>query len=125
MTEAVIYNMNTTKPYGRDMNTNESFYRNRESRRCSCGSWFDWGLKLFLFLLMLGPCIAIACLLFALAIIANVFTLIFFALIGWLCETGVCDCCWGKFIVDSLAAPWTPLLCFLEKIYQFLRKPLL
>ena len=118
------YGLNTTKPYERNMNTNESFYRNRESRRSSCKSCFDCGLKSFLFLLMLGPCIAIACLLFVLAIIANTFTLIFFALIGWLCETGICDCC-GKFIVNALAAPWAPLLCFLEKIYQFLKSPLL
>lgn len=82
------------------------------------------GLKVFLFIIMLGPVIAVAIILTVMAIIANIFTVLYFCLIGWFCEVGICDC-HDKFIVKALSAPWIPLIEFSKKIILFLKEPLI
>jgi hypothetical protein len=73
---------------------------------------------------MLGPVIAVAIILTVMAIIANIFTVLYFCLIGWFCEVGICDC-HDKFIVNALSAPWIPLIEFSKKIIKFLKDPLI
>lgn len=68
---------------------------------------------------MMGPATAVAIVLLVIAIVANCFTLLYFALFGWLCETEICDCI-KPFISEALATPWELPGGFLEKIFTFL-----
>ena len=90
----------------------------------SCASFLNVFLKAFLFILIIGPILAVSVLLTTMAIIANIFTLLYFVLLGWFCEVEICDC-HGRFIVDALKKPWLPLICFIEKIYNFFKTPLI
>ena len=58
------------------------------------------------------------------ALVANAFTLLYFILLGWFCEFGICGC-HDKFIIDTLKKPWNPLFCFVEKVFNFFTNPLI
>lgn len=89
-----------------------------------CNNCLDTGFKIFISLIIIGPIIAVACILFAIGIIADVFVLLYFALIGWFAELNICNCCHGKFLVNGLRNPWTPLVTFIKKIYKFYNEPI-
>ena len=90
----------------------------------SCSNFFDVFLKIFLFIIIIGPVLAVSALLTAIAFVANIFTLLYFSLIGWLCEAEICEC-HGKFIIEALKKPWTPLYYVVKKIYKFFANPLI
>ena len=50
--------------------------------------------------------------------------LLYFALIGWLCELKISEC-HEPILVKALRSPWKILTCFFEKIKAFFSKPLL
>ena len=85
------------------------------------------GLKIFLFIIMLGPMLFVTLLLTLIGLIANSFTLLYFMLIGWICELELCedcencDCrCHGPFIEKTLIIPYEPLKRLCKKISFFL-----
>ena len=51
----------------------------------------DCALKVFVFLLILGPIIAVTTILSASAVIFDSFVLVYFTLIGWVCELKILD----------------------------------
>ena len=74
--------------------------------------------KIFLFVLMLGPMLIPLTILLVCGLIANIVIIIYFALIGWICEAGLLD--WHeKFIAESLSKPWYPLKSFFNAICKF------
>ena len=83
----------------------------------------DCFLKIFIFLLIIGPIIAVTSILFISAVIIDSFILVYFALIGWLCELKIWDC-HDVFLVEKLRCPWKPLFTFYEKIKNFFGQPL-
>ena len=90
---------------------------------CNC---FDILFKIFIFILIFGPVLSVAVLLTLMALVANVFTLLYFSLIGWLCEAGICtDDCHEKFIVNALKKQWEPLFIYVEKIYNLFANPII
>ena len=51
-------------------------------------------------------------------LIANIVIIIYFSLIGWICEAGLLN--WHeKFIAESLSKPWYPLKSFFTAICNF------
>ena len=80
--------------------------------------------KIFITSIIIGPIIAVACILFAIGIIANIFVLLYFALIGWLEELEICTCFHGKFLVEGLRKPWKPLMTYISRIFDFYEKPI-
>ena len=81
----------------------------------SCGQCI---FKIFLFLLMLGPMLIPLTILLVCGLIANIVIIIYFSLIGWICEAGLLD--WHeKFIAESLSKPWYPLKSFFTAICNF------
>ena len=84
----------------------------------------DCALKVFVFLLILGPIIAVTTILSASAVIFDSFVLVYFTLIGWVCELKITDC-HGIFLVERLKCPWKPLITFFEKIKDFYKQPLI
>ena len=86
----------------------------------NCG---DCAFKVFVFLLILGPIIAVTTILSASAVIFDSLVLVYFTLIGWVCELKICDC-HGIFLVEMLKCPWRPLITFFEKIKNFYEQPL-
>lgn len=91
---------------------------------CECSNVCDIFFKIFLFILIIGPVLAVSVLLIAMALVANAFTLLYFILLGWFCEFGICGC-HDKFIIDTLKKPWNPLFCFVEKVFNFFTNPLI
>ena len=77
-------------------------------------------LRVFLFILMLGPVLVATLVLFSIAITTNCFTLIYFILFGWCCEIKICSECHGPFIEEALIKPWTLLKKLWDKISNFL-----
>ena len=77
--------------------------------------------KIFITSIIIGPIIAVACILFVIGIIGNIFVLLYFAVIGWFCELEICKCkcCHGKFLVEGLRKPWKPLGVYISKISDF------
>ena len=51
------------------------------------------------------------------SITVNVFVLLYFALIGWICEVKICDC-HEEFLVEKLRCPWLILIAFAKKIFN-------
>ena len=100
-------------------NDNKKSNRNRASNS-DCKSCLDCGLKSFLFLLMIGPCVVIACLLIVIGIIGNLFTLYYYIIFGWMCKVGICNYC-GKVSVKGFKASWKPLIKFSEMIFIFFK----
>ena len=107
-----------------DNNNNNENPNKNITNSSFCKSCLDCGLKSFLFLLMIGPCIVIACLLIVIGIIGNLFTLYYFILFGWMCKVGLCDYC-GKVSVKGFKASWKPLIKFSEMIFIFFKEPLI
>ena len=91
---------------------------------CECSNVCDIFFKIFLFILIIGPVLAVTVLLIAMALVANAFTLLYFILLGWFCEFGICRC-HDKFIIDCLKKPWNPLFIFVEKVFNFFTTPLI
>ena len=75
-------------------------------------------LKIFLFLLIIGPMLIPFFILLSFGIIANILIMIYFVLFGWLCEIEIVGC-HGKFLSESLSKPWYPLKSFLEALCKF------
>ena len=115
--EVSVVNPLNLKNYNNNENPNKNI-----TNSCSCS--LDCGLKSFLFLLMIGPCIVIACLLIVIGIIGNLFTLYYFILFGWMCKVGLCDYC-GKVSVKGFKVSWKPLIKFSEMIFIFFKEPLI
>ena len=55
------------------------------------------------------------------AMTASIFVLIYFALVGWLCELNIIEL-HGEFLGKSLSGPWSLLTKFYAKIKEFFRK---
>lgn len=90
---------------------------------CDC---FDILFKIFIVIFIFGPVLSVAVLLILMALVANVFTLLYFSLIGWLCEAEICtNGCHKKFIVNALKKPWEPLFIYAEKIYNLFANPMI
>ena len=51
-----------------------------------CTDCLDVIFKIFITSIIIGPIIAVACILFVMGIIANIFVLLYFAVIGWFAE---------------------------------------
>ena len=88
-----------------------------------CTNCLDVIFKIFITSIIIGPIIAVACILFVIGIIGNIFVLLYFAVIGWLSELEICRC-HGKFLVGGLRNPWKPLKYYISKIYDFYKKPI-
>ena len=80
--------------------------------------------KGFIFILTLVPIITITTILFIFCVIYDSFILVYFALIGWICELDISNC-HGSFLVDGLKYPWKLLITFYEKLYKFFNELLL
>ena len=89
-----------------------------------CTNCLDTVFKIFITSIIIGPIIAVACILFVVGIISNIFVLLYFSLIGWFAELEICDCCHGKFLVEGLQKPWKPLMTYISRIYDFYEKPI-
>jgi len=89
-----------------------------------CTDCLDVIFKIFITSIIIGSIIAVACILFVMGIIANIFVLLYFAVIGWFAELEICDCCHRKFLVKGLQKPWEPLGFYISKIYEFYEKPI-
>jgi hypothetical protein len=57
------------------------------------------------------------------ALLADVFVLLYFSLVGWFCEIDLCNC-HKEFLIEGLSNPWKPFVVFLKKIYKFFKKDL-
>ena len=79
--------------------------------------------KTFLFLILIGPMSIPFFILLIIAILEDVFVLLYFGLVGWFCEIELCHC-HKEFLIEGLALPWKPLVIFLKKIYAFFKKDL-
>ena len=88
-----------------------------------CG---DCALKVFVFLLILGAIIAVTTILSASAVIFDSFVLVYFALIGWLCELKIITDCHG-FSCGNVKMPLEAFnyITFFEKIKDFYKQPLI
>ena len=84
-----------------------------------CTNCLDAIFKIFITSIIIGQIIAVACILFVMGIIANIFVLLYFAVIGWFAELEICECCHGKFLVEGLRKPWKPLGVYISKISDF------
>ena len=89
-----------------------------------CTNCLDVIFKIFITSIIIGPIIAVACILFVMGIIANIFVLFYFALIGWLSELEICEFFHGKFLIEGLRKPWKPLMTYTSKIFDFYEKPI-
>ena len=89
-----------------------------------CTKCCDIIFKIFIFLIIIGPILGVTATLTAMSITVNVFVLLYFALIGWICEVKICDC-HGVFLVEKLRCPWLILIAFAEKIINFFKNPLI
>ena len=81
----------------------------------------DTFLKIFLTILLFTPFLVITLIIITISLVANILTLLYFTLFGWLCELDFCNC-HGPFIIESLSAPWEILINFYKKIYEFYKK---
>ena len=84
----------------------------------------DCAFKIFIFLVILGPIAAVTAILFSLSVVLDSLVLVYFALIGWLCEIKICNC-HAPFLVKGLKCPWEALIIFFEKLKDFFTKPLI
>ena len=89
-----------------------------------CRNCCDIIFKIFIFFIIIGPILVVTATLLAMSITVNVFVLLYFVLIGWICEVKICDC-HGVFLVEKLRCPWLILCAFAEKIVKFFNKPLI
>lgn len=89
-----------------------------------CTNYVDIIFKIIITSFIIGPMIAVAFILFAMGIIANICVLLYFAIIGWLAELKCCDCCHEKFLIEGLRKPWKPLLTYKKVIFEFYEKPI-
>ena len=83
----------------------------------------DCAFKIFIFFVILGPIVAVTAILFSLSVAFDSLVLVYFALIGWMCEIKICDC-HEPFLVKGLMCPWEVLVKFFKKLKEFFTKPL-
>ena len=75
----------------------------------------DTAFKVFLFLIILAPISIVTIALFLIGLIANIFVLLYFVLIEWICELKISEC-HEPILVKALTSPWKLLTCFLKKL---------
>jgi len=80
--------------------------------------------KIFVFLILLGPLIIAVLALLLMAIIADIFVMIYFTTFGWIGEIGYKGCIHGEFLVKALSSPWKPLFILFLKVYYLFNQGL-
>ena len=85
---------------------------------CECA------IKIFIFILILGPIIIVTVVLGIIALIYNFCVLLYFVIIGWSCELGFINY-HGQFLIVKLICPWFILIRFYRKILFYFSEPLI
>ena len=89
-----------------------------------CGDVCIFIFKIFVFLILLGPLILATLVLLLIAIIADMFVMLYFITFGFLGEIECKCCCHGPFLVEALSKPWGPIFNLFQKVRNFFEKGL-
>jgi len=93
---------------------------------CSCACTSNFLMKCWLVIIMTGPILVMFVLIFVMAIVSNIFFVLYYAIAGWMCESSCCCCCCScnNCFSDSLKLPWKPFTIFWGKIYNIFSNPI-
>ena len=93
---------------------------------CSCACTSNFLMKCWLVIIMTGPILVMFVLIFVMAIVSNIFFVLYYAIAGWMCESSCCcGCCYCEnCFSDSMKGPWKPLRFFWGRIYAIFHEPL-
>ena len=94
---------------------------------CTCACCGNCCLKCWLFTILTIPVIVMTFIYTIVAIISNTIFGVYYALIGWTCETSCCckECYCKNCFADSMKFPWNPLRFFCQRIADMINKPLI